>query len=99
MMEKIKIKNCEKTCGAFPSQWDMIDDNGRELYARLRHGIFYVSLIPWTIGEKEIISIIWRGENNSSDNFGLMSTSRMIELTKDLLDFTNCKIIDEYNED
>lgn len=79
-MKRYKVKSYERTCYACPSQWSIYDDNGVELYARYRHGHFYLEI--WDT-EEMLVSKYF------DDNYGFMSDIDMMENTKDVLDWSN----------
>lgn len=74
-----KVKNCEMTCSACPSQWDIDLEDGRYVYARYRWGFLYLNLDDERIFEKQV-----GGEWD-----GCMSTEKLIELTKGVLDWSD----------
>lgn len=76
-----KIKTCEKTCSACPSQWDLYTDRDEYIYVRFRWGYLSVSI---GVNGQEIFS--WEDDDDWN---GTMSTEKMIEFTKSVLDFTN----------
>lgn len=80
MTDKLKVKRYEQTCWACPSQWDIFLENGDYVYARFRFG--YLSL---TLNSREAIF----GLEQGSGFDGVMSTSELMELTKDILDWSN----------
>lgn len=102
-MKPIKIKKCTMTCKAFPSQWDVEPEDGREIYIRLRSGIFTVAdysareegYVYGLAGGPLLMEIKFHGEDNSLSLFGEMSTARMIELTKEILDFSEASLREE----
>lgn len=69
-------------CQACPSDWEAIDDEGREIYIRFRWGHLSVSLDDLT---NEPVSLLSLQHSDPLD--GVMSTEEMVELTKDVLDW------------
>ena len=45
-MTLLKVVYSVRTCIACPSQWDIYVEDGRQLYARYRHGYFYLAEQP-----------------------------------------------------
>lgn len=101
-MKIFKVVKCQKTCDMFPSQWDLDLDDGKYIYVRLRSGNFTALLCePDKREELEgyyILDFTFSGENTMDGSFewwGNMSTERMVEITKDMLDFSECDFVKE----
>ena len=45
----IKIVNIKQTCYACPSQWEGLDEDGKEVYIRFRHGTLRLDINNETI--------------------------------------------------
>lgn len=64
------ITKVVKSCDACPSQWDLTMEDGSSLYARFRHGWFYIG----QPGEP-----VWEHRPKDGSD-GYMNTSDMIKL-------------------
>ena len=87
-----KVKSIEKTCNACPSQWEGLTEDGKYIYIRYRHGEFSAAVDSdedsAVLGKEDVYLELDNGEGYGG---GLMGSEQMIELTKDLLDFSGCK--------
>lgn len=72
MSEPLKITELKMTCSACPSQWEGRLSDGSLLYARFRHGYFYVTID----GDKIFGTDIEGGSD------GVMGTDKMLRLVK-----------------
>ena len=89
---KLKMRYIAKTCNAVPAQWEGFTKGGYAVYIRYRFGIF------------EVLKSHKRTKNNDDavlgktimiENIGNrfdcdMDTKQMKELTKSILDFSEC---------
>jgi hypothetical protein len=81
--ERMKIKQLEQTCCSFPSQWEAVTPDGREVYIRYRQN----HLTAWlaesaeeeALDGKLIVDLIL-AKNMQNDEGGL-DESRMLALT------------------
>lgn len=81
-MNSNKVKHCVKTCDCCPSQWDIYTYGGQYYYARYRFGRFTLTLDPFRDSQQTVIALEIGDEYD-----GVMSTSQMQQLTKDVLDW------------
>ena len=75
-----KIKYYKQTCSACPSQWDLYTDKGEYLYVRFRWG--HLSVSKGVQGED-----FFEWDDKDEWN-GFMDFEKLVELTKDALDFS-----------
>lgn len=81
---KLKVKTCDQTCYACPSQWNIYLEDDTYIYVRFRWGHFSANY--GVRGE-----ILKEGNYGKDGLDGLMSTEKMIEILSTELDFSNCK--------
>lgn len=86
--EKYKIKTIQQTCLACPSQWDIMTDDGKYIYARFRWGYLSVKLNAFT-NEEELL-LDWEDEDDLN---GIMDTSRLQELTKEIFEWSEVEYL------
>lgn len=109
--KKIKIISCEKTSDCGPTQWEGITSCKRFLYIRYRGGCFYVNVSKRQdrYDDNILLGINFYDDKKQTKKkndtiyvgYGLhstMTTERMIELTKDTLDFSECNFISRKEE-
>lgn len=88
-MNRLKVRYCEHTCDACPSQWDIFTEDGRYIYGRYRWGYLELTLTdsPETFfaGMGEVIFEGVFGD----DLDGYMSTDELQRLTSEILDWGN----------
>ena len=87
MSELIKIKSCQSTGYACPATWFCETCDLRYLYIRYRDGWFSI--------EETCIDCVEDGltifcEKIGEDNDGYMDTNKMLEASKEILDFSDC---------
>ena len=93
-----KVKSLTLTCGACPTQWEGKTSDGKYIYIRFRGGNFRgcVADYEWDTVNAENAQVVW---NDGTNWCGIMEDSHMKELTKDLLDFSDCEIGDLANNE
>ena len=77
----IKIAKAIRTCEYCPAQWDMYTEDNRYLYCRYRWG--YLAIRYGVQGPKVFA---WDSDDETD---GFMSNDRLMELTKNVLDFSS----------
>lgn len=79
---KLIVEKYERTCIAFPSQWDIWTVDGKYIYGRYRGGHFTMTLNAFEPNEELLY------EEYTGDSFGGdMSDEEMMKKTKDILDW------------
>lgn len=81
--KKYKVKNCNQTCSACPSQWDIYTDDGEYIYARYRWGVLTLTLNPWRDSEQLLYK-----ERHGDGLDGVMETAELMKHTKSVLDWS-----------
>lgn len=84
---KHKVKNYIETCPAFPSQWDILLEDGRYVYTRYRWGQLEVRLTdnPSTLFSDKDQILIDRQIGEDLD--GVMTLDELKEHTKEFLEW------------
>lgn len=88
-MPRLKVKKCECTCYACPSQWDIFTEDGRYIYARYRWGYLQLTLTDSPITLFTDIDEVIFGESVGGGLDGAMNTKELKELTSKILDWDN----------
>jgi len=83
MAQKFKVKSCEKTCSACPSQWDIFTTDDQYIYVRYRWGVLSLTL-NFDDPNDEIIYC----ETIGGGFDGCMSTEELKQHTKEILDWS-----------
>lgn len=91
MADRVKVVAVVQTCGMCPSQWEGIADDGREVYARYRHGRLYVG-IGATLDDAVMAGVCGRGEmlyegDHGDEWGGYMTFDEMARHTAHVLDW------------
>lgn len=80
-MIQIDKKTVPEYAGGCPSQWSFKTKDGKDVYARLRHGYFalyvWCSEEPMTLSQKWNDGLAFDGKPNGFD--GIMNTEEMID--------------------
>ena len=86
---KYKIALIKQTCGACPSQWEGFTEDSRPFYIRYRYGV--LSVYVGEVGGLSAFDALDGGniycENHGGELDGVMSESKMMELTSGVLDW------------
>lgn len=83
MAQKFKVKSCEQTCSACPSEWDIFTTDDQYIYVRYRWGGLTLTFDFDGPNEKIIYA-----ENIGGGFDGCMSTEELKQHTKDILDWS-----------
>ena len=89
---KYIVEKYERTCIACPSQWDIWTVDGKYIYGRYRWGHFTLTLNAFNPEKEEKELMSWYGENSLD---GTMDNEEMIELTKQVLDWSKVLPLEE----
>ena len=89
MVKLPKIKNLVMTCGACPTQWDAVTEEGENVYIRYRWGKLTAHFVENGFPLKGSYSGEIYSERVGDEFHGVMDTEQMEEHLSGVLDFSN----------
>lgn len=95
IVRHLKLVRLTQTCGACPSQWDAMTDDGRQVYIRYRWG--YLSVCVGEAGDADEYAGVrgkpFIGEQHGDGMDGVMSTEELMEVCGSRIEWPNPKVL------